>query len=557
MTYTQSDLSNPYHGDFVFAVTQGNINAAMLNYLSNLPLPEVICVWVMSESQPHHPEQIDFKELLRRANNTDPFSVPGDADPTTNQGVKNLVGARFIGGFKARMGLPPGLDLSKANIVTLGADVTSVKFNLMCSEFVVAQYTPGDIYNNPSWMNIKQGTGTPWIFETRVNLQLVKFEGDDATLPAAVQDRIQALQLQPDSFSIQRLLFDLDNAALESVPTVPAIPITSALYRFLQTYFMGAYWNQMKANKQPVLAHAIMANPGSSSLALTDLRFQISPYINGTRPPQNPQDLYTLCYVGTTDNHQLPIALPPFTWNWIDDGQQTEWSGAVAVNRKSFGAWLTSALMPYVKTQCVAYYPVAQSDGFYLYAGCTYSSGQTPSTPAPPGNSLAYFTYNKDFNSQVTSLQVYLKEDLAIEVTQKSDTQISITQKIVVYLYFYVRGLHTNGNIVNSEVTSVYDMSVDDQGAVKFTFNAGESKSENTPDNVDFSGFVNGMEDDPNSKVIDPMKASISSAINSLGSPTLGAASFIVPGHADVSYSGVKFSEGGDLVFHMNYGASR
>jgi hypothetical protein len=52
ISYLNSNLSNPYRCDFVFAVTQGGINATMMDYLSNSPFPEVTCVWVMSEELP-------------------------------------------------------------------------------------------------------------------------------------------------------------------------------------------------------------------------------------------------------------------------------------------------------------------------------------------------------------------------------------------------------------------------------------------------------------------------------------------------------------------------
>jgi hypothetical protein len=272
MAYTDSDLNNPYHGDFVFAVTQGSINAVMMDYISTPPFPEVTCVWVMSTGSHPQPEQINFKELLKRADNSNPFKVPDNADPKSNQDLKNLAKARFLGGFKAQMGLPSGLP-EDANMVTLGADVTSVKFDLMCSEFDVVQYTPGGDYTEPSWMH-KSQTNQPWIFESRVNLQLVKFEGKIATLPRAVQDRINALQLQEGTFSIQQLLFILDNPGNATPPAIIGVANPSLLYTWLEEYFVGAYWATMKANKQLVLAHGITTKPDNSSLALADLKFR-------------------------------------------------------------------------------------------------------------------------------------------------------------------------------------------------------------------------------------------------------------------------------------------
>jgi hypothetical protein len=364
----------------------------------------------------------------------------------------------------------------------------------------------------------------------------------------------------PDSFSIQRLLFDLDNAFVEMGPTITGLPNSSSLREFLQKYFMDTYWTQLKANKQPVLAHAITANSDSSSLALTDLRFQISPYINGANPPRDPQDLYTLCYVGTTDNHKLPLALPPFTWNWIDDGQQQEWHGAVAVNRVSLGAWLVSALLPYFKTQCLRANPSCTADGGYTYLTCYPRTGYDPTTiSGATDGRLAYFAYKPvgEFcSASADTYEIKAGEDVTLEVLQTSETQIKIVQKVQVWLYVYIFGSKTSGYVVNSDVTSVYDLGVNDDGAVYFKLNDQLSSRKDAPDSLDWSSFSNSMLQDPNGQIIDPVTNKIRALVNVMGSPSLSTARFIVPGHASVVYSGVKFSKGDDLVFHLTYGAS-
>jgi hypothetical protein len=91
---------------------------------------------------------------------------------------------------------------------------------------------------------------------------------------------------------------------------------------------------------------------------------------------------------------------------------------------------------------------------------------------------------------------------------------------------------------------------------VTFTFNEKESKTTDNSANLDFSGFVDWLEDHPNGKVIDPIKNSLHRLLDVLGHPNLSTASFIVPGHASVTFSGVKFSKSGDLVFHLTYGGS-
>ena len=101
----QSDLSSPKYGyDFVVATTQESINATMKEYLSGVAEPEVIMCYVMDTTG--NPQVIDYKALVRLANNTDPFSVPNRANPATDEGVQNLAGAYFMYGIKAKIAMP-------------------------------------------------------------------------------------------------------------------------------------------------------------------------------------------------------------------------------------------------------------------------------------------------------------------------------------------------------------------------------------------------------------------------------------------------------------------
>ena len=551
MSYLNSNLSNPYRCDFVFAVTQGGIDATMMDYLSNSPFPAVTCVWVMSEGSPPSPVQIPYAKLMELAHNSDPFNVPDGSDPDKNQDIKNLAGARFLGGFRAQIGIPSGLD-ETTNVVTLGADTTSVQFNLLCSSFAVVQFTPSGQYPPASWMN-KSQSSTPWIFQSRVNLRLAKFEGDQSKLPAAVQERIKSLQLQPGSFSIQQLFLQLDNPGVATVPTIMGVPNPSMLHDWLQEYFLGAYWATMIATKQPALGHAITRSADSSSLALTDLKFQTSPFISHGEHLKYPGELDTLCYLGETNNNVLPVTTGAFPWNWLDFGEQTKFHGAVAINEASVKVWFKQALLPYVKSQCMKFNPHCEaSDKVYMWA--LPKNGMDPTTSTAGPNQLAYFTYAVKEDSSARSSEITGQENFSLEVVRASDTQIKIVQKIVLYLYVYIYGGHTDGNFVNSEISSVYDMSVDAEGSVRFTLNAAQSTRKDNPDSLDFHAFADWLYDHPNEKVIDPIEKTIQSQIDSLGNPNLATARFIVPGHASVTYKEAKFAPSGDLVFHLTYG---
>jgi len=287
----------------------------------------VIMCYVMDQNG--NPEAIDYKTLVAQAKGTDPFSVPNGASPGSSQ-VRNLSAAYFMYAFKARIGLPPGYapltpeGPPLPNVVVLGANTASVSYNLMCSEFTVieASYGPHGII---SWLNQSQASGSAWIFTSRVDLRLTPTSAY-GSLPPAVQDRIK--NLGGSAFSVQQLLFDLDNAALQTVPTISGVTPGTPLYTCLETMFLGAYFNSLKESGQPVLGYAVTQSTAlSSSLTLTDLNMEVNPFVGSdgqpvSSPTPQQQDLGTLCYLCAANGHTLPAATE-FTWNWIDPSEES------------------------------------------------------------------------------------------------------------------------------------------------------------------------------------------------------------------------------------------
>ncbi|PMD31378.1 hypothetical protein L207DRAFT_573020 [Hyaloscypha variabilis F] len=95
---TDSNLSNLKYGcDFVIATTQDSINGALLALLSVLEEPVVKVCFVANPNS--KPVQIDYSLLKQKANGSDPFLVPPNANVNTSQDIKNLFSARFLMGF--------------------------------------------------------------------------------------------------------------------------------------------------------------------------------------------------------------------------------------------------------------------------------------------------------------------------------------------------------------------------------------------------------------------------------------------------------------------------
>ena len=169
MSASQSNLSDPKFGyDLVVAVTQKSINATMKQFLAGITSPEVVCCYAYDTNNDLVP--IDYATLKSNAKGSNPFTVPADANPATNQDLINLTNANFAGGVKAQIGLP---DVPPANIpaiATLGAGTSApVLFNLLCSEFQITGFDYGP-RNKVSWINQSQPDGQMWYFSSNLSL---------------------------------------------------------------------------------------------------------------------------------------------------------------------------------------------------------------------------------------------------------------------------------------------------------------------------------------------------------------------------------------------------
>lgn len=498
-----SHLSDSKYGyDFVVATTQASINATMKEYLSSLQDNEVKICYVAD--QEGAPQAIDYDQLLTNAHGSDPFSIPASADATTNSNILNLYGARFMFGFKAQIGVPSGIAPQDIpDIVGLGQGTASVLFNLMCSEFQIVQYTPASGYNSAHWMNQSQPTDQPWLFTSKVDLRLSQAEqGAYSKLPPAVQTQIH--NIGGNAFSIQQLFFDLDNAALESTPTILGVPSNDPLYGCLQNDFINTYFKQMRHQGSPVLGYTITQSAAvdQSTLTLTDLNFEVSPY-NGSNgqpissPSNSQQNLTTLCYLCAANGNHLPAAVP-FTWNWVNEGENSSFDGVVSINRNSFAQYLASIIKPQILQNCYSTsVTVTLVDAGF--GGTHYSWSLTPrQTPQvifpAAGNSILQMNYSShagDSAGATDDYQMALSPSYTLDASVNGN-QITITQKLVVGCY--IQSMHdgASGNVVDKTIVDTLTLAVDATGNITYTPTSATTDNSQTPSINGFCSFFTG-----------------------------------------------------------------
>jgi hypothetical protein len=463
MSGIQSNLSSAKYGyDFVVATTQASINATMKEFLAQLTEPVVTVCYVADCDG--NPREISYQELRDKANNSDPFTISDDADPKTNQDLLNLKETRFMMAFRARLGLPPGITPDKIpDPVVLGSDTSSVTFNLLCNQFAIVQLDPGSGYTKASWMNQSQPEGHPWIFTSHVDLRLSTAKKTAySTLPPAVQEKIK--NLHSATFSVQQLLFDLDNAALQTIPEMSdKVKPGTKIYGALQQSFMAAYFQQMKSKGDPMLGCTITdTTPLPSTLTLTDLNLEVSPF-QSTNDQQDQQDLATLNYLCAANGHVLPPATR-FSWNWVDASEQADCHGVVAINRLAIANYFQDKLMVYATSNCYLPQVRVAMDGLMVNYWVAMTPNQKPDVCIPPdGNEILRIHYTGEdsdqagLNGDMGKLQLRPGYDLHVQCAQDI---ITITQKIEVFLFAEASGASAQGLIVNDTVTDTFTLAI-------------------------------------------------------------------------------------------------
>ena len=561
MSAQKSDLSNGIYGyDFVVATTQASINATMKAFLASASEPEAKICYVADAKG--NPTAIDYADLVAKAHGSDPFSVPDGADPATDKDLQNLLSARFMVGFMARIGLPPGYAPTDIpDIVTLGANTASVTFRLMCSEFVVVQLTPASGYASASWMNVSQPPGDAWLFTSKVDLRMFA-TGQNAynNLPPDV--RKQIANLGPNAFSVQQLLFDLDNAGLETIPTMSGVQPGTTLYTVLQTDFLGAYFAAMQAQGSPVLGCTVSvpaAQGPDSTLRLSNVNMEVDPFLDsGGAPVPNPtpdqQNLATLSYLCQADGNPLHVPTQ-FSWNWLDELGGSD--GVLSVNRHTFANYFQQQLMPYVSRVCYKSWVrvwLSDADTKVNYAW-SLTGNQTPTVTTPTsGSTVVRFHYNSYYeddaglNGDMGHMTLVPSLDVSVDFTGNT---IVVTQHLVVYLYLKYLATPADGNVIDKTITDTYTLAVDQAGRLTTTPPA--SVTVDNSDTPSANGFLNFFADVE--KIVHDVHNWIAPfvATHFTDLPISAVQNFVFPGGNTFLCKNVQFSDFQDLTVDITY----
>jgi hypothetical protein len=552
MSAGQSNLSDSHYGyDFVVATTQESINGTMKEYLYNSTFPLVQMYWNQDESG--NPVAVSRDELLQQTNGTDPLTVPSwkQGDPMT-PAIQNINNSNFYFAFEAAIGIPSGIappDIP--DIVTLQAASQSVIFNLICAQFTVVTCVFGK-HGLTSFESASQPADTPWLFTSTVPLKQVI---DNANLPPAVQAQLN--NLGPDAFSVQQLFFDLDNAALESTPTISGVEAGTPAYTQLSQAFLGAYFSAMKANAQPVLNYSILQNTPSgdtSTLRLTKMEMEVSPYEPASTATNN---LNTLNYLCETNGNNLPPPVP-FSWNWVEQSEESSFDGVISINRDTFATYFEDQLTNYITRTCYKAWVRVWLSGVFdqnIHYRWSMTPGQSPTISRPStGDVVLAYSYSSSADDDAG-----LRGGMgAMTLSTSYNASVSFTGNTIVIaqtflVHVHVRSLQSSEswNPINKTITDTYTLAVGQDGHLTASLNSVPvDNSGSTPSTNWFIEIFTDLND---------LVKGVASWASAFGAtafhdiPVNVAQQFVFPGGKTFAFKDVEFSTNQDMVSHIAY----
>jgi hypothetical protein len=420
-----------------------------------------------------------------------------------------------------------------------------------------------------SWLSVSQQPDQPWVFQAQVDLRIEDVPGAAYnTLPQAVKDQIK--NLSGSAFSIQQLLFDLDNAALQTYPQMNGFASDSAASDVLHKYFMNTYFAQLQSEGKPVLGCAVVDQPqtDTATMKLTDLNIEVSPFtgVDGhalANPTDKQLELTTLDYLCMSGKYRLPPAVP-FGWNWVDEPEETSYHGVVAINRVPFVDMIYEQMFPSVQANCYQPSVTVKLDGgsipqYYVNVtpGGMPSATMTPVKTTIAGRDLQVLAFSYDKSAHDTA---GLGGDLG-EATLTthydatvyfSGSVITVEQNLRFHLSFRKYQSWSTGDPVVIKRVDTCSLDVDQFGLLVANM-ATPVKAENKPTfdaaNAAADFFIH-VNDQFNSSA-SYLRGMVGTMLNTLPFSTVQY--YVFPGGRTFSYKTVGFSDTGDLTTHILY----
>ncbi|KAJ5692268.1 hypothetical protein N7462_001691 [Penicillium macrosclerotiorum] len=552
--------------DFVVATTQASINSSMLEYLAEGSQP-VMYLCFLAGQQGNPTVQVTLEELMAKTEGINPFDIPQDLDYMDAR-IRPVTKARFVAGIKLQMGLPPGANPKDLSVVNFeGTTPNKVTFTMYCAQATVIHNNRGG-FDDPTWNVWSQTAEEPWIARAEVDLVVADLDSNLENSPylrgrPEVKEQLQKafVNLSGSAFSLQQLLFDLDNATMQENFKFTGIDPTSDAGFLVDRYFVGMYQQSAREHGLPLLAiTAVSQDPDPSSLQMTSFERTLTHPIGGSGPAT------TLNYLCAINDHPRPSPSTTFGWNWVDPAGIDESSGVIAIQRNAFIRFLEDSVQKQADSLC--YRPWVDTSLIDLLSP-TESMQQSKSTTV---DALFDLGYKAEDNGKFEPYRNGFKSQVSLEVSAAVKITFEGRQiKVVQWLRVYMDCAHTIGheqpdgswvdvpdpasstcfNAVFKTVTSLYSLAVDERGSLQLV-REGDNQVEDQSDEVP------SWTSDPNWQVnYDTMRKlqeqTVFRGVDLHEFKFGNMHNFIFPGARVFTYKNPCFSKTGDLLCEIIY----
>ncbi|KAL7942627.1 hypothetical protein V8C42DRAFT_331485 [Trichoderma barbatum] len=469
--------------DFVVATTQASINANLWEYLAEGTHPAAYVIFGQDEKgQPTLLTSTNsLEDLLKVTNGVNPFENMPDGMDYDDPRIDKINDSDFYIGIMLQMGVPPGCDpKSLPPIVTLiGDSPNKVTFNMYCSQItVIHDFLSARPRKVPSRWNVwNQPSGNPWAIQCNVDLVMENLDEHLSQIKdekAREQLKNALNNLSGTAFSLQQLVFDLDNAALADNFGFTGVPPGDAR-DVLQKTFHDIYAKTAKENGWPVVAVTAVAQPkDESSLHMTSFERTVTPLKDSQgHPVSNSDAVTTLNYLCAVDNHPRPSRYTTFDWNWVQAQEAGQESGVIAINRNVLIQFIVKKLETLAQEFC---YAGDISDDWEL---SLVAVTPPPFKISPDGTQVALLEQSEDRKKTIqldgspADFRIITRYKCQVEFGGK-DNQIKISQTFEMLFDVYVdyhngEFIDVGASPISSQYTNTYEVSVNQNGGLQLT----------------------------------------------------------------------------------------
>jgi hypothetical protein len=561
-----------YNYDFVLATTQKSINATMKQYLDGIKEKlESTALYARDPTSQDRAKKttaalITATDLNNRINaafpgkfpkGIDPLSIPAEAEGEDSR-IKALRKVGFKYGFRIVAGIPDHYE-SKAEIpdlVTLSKGASAVSYRMLCKDFDIVELITEDDDN--FWNVYSQAKQPkPWVFVAQVDMRLNSVGSQFAGLPEAVQNAVK--NLDDSMFSIEQLVLDLSNTALQKPATIEGLDTGGDLYEKVQRFFANQYCKELADHGKPVFNYTVKHKAQTSTLIPTDLDFLVVPYMGDDgkelgNPTAIQKQLATLNYLCMTDKKSLPASNKAFNWNWVSENEYRQFDGMISINRNTFTEWFLKQIKPQAVASCfkpkVNVTPGAWHPNFRYWRE-PISESDLSINRYNNGSRVLDISWNKQdedgagLDWALGSLRY--RNEYSATVDFYGST-IKVVVHGIIWAQLKVGQSWNTANVVNKTWTSEWGLGVDGSGKIQVS---GEPvlKDESEDDKINgFSDFFTGAND-----VFQGIRQNSLSNVPFGPFPFRALGDFVFPGGRSFTFKGFKFSENQDLLCAITY----